>query len=81
MATSAMLWGGAGPVQQRHLPFKRYILGRGVTREGQGDRLTNPVVPDASRVEGNLPSVTAMPAWETIRRQTECSASSSAAAR
>ncbi len=66
MATSAMLWGGAA-YNNGILPYKRYILGEAYTREGQGASIANPVVPDALLTQkGILPSLTAMPAWETI---------------
>jgi hypothetical protein len=66
MATSAMLWGGAA-YNNGILPFKRYILGEAYTREGQGATLVNPVKPDPFLVtKGILPSLTALPAWETV---------------
>ncbi|HUP29902.1 MAG TPA: hypothetical protein VM122_07000, partial [Usitatibacter sp.] len=66
MATSAMLWGGAA-YNNGILPYKRYILGEAYTREGQGASIANPVVPDAFlTTKGILPSLTALPAWETI---------------
>jgi hypothetical protein len=66
MATSAMLWGGAS-YNNGILPFKRYILGEAYTRDGQPASLTNPVKPDPfMATKGILPSLTAMPAWETI---------------
>jgi hypothetical protein len=66
MATSAMLWGGAA-YNNGILPFKRYILGEAYTREGLAATLVNPVVPDTFlTTKGILPSLTAMPAWETV---------------
>ncbi|APV51184.1 hypothetical protein BWI17_16745 [Betaproteobacteria bacterium GR16-43] len=66
MATSAMLWGGAS-YNNGILPFKRYILGEVYTREGNAASIVNPVKPDEFMVgKGILPSVTALPAWETI---------------
>ncbi|MGE5097773.1 MAG: hypothetical protein ACM3SO_21730 [Betaproteobacteria bacterium] len=66
MATSAMLWGGAA-YNNGILPFKRYILGEAYTREGLGATVVNPVKPDAFMThKGILPSLTALPAWETI---------------
>ena len=66
MATSAMLWGGAA-YNNGILPYKRYILGEAYTREGLGATLVNPVKPDPFLAsKGILPSLTAMPAWETI---------------
>ncbi|HET9651257.1 MAG TPA: hypothetical protein VFP36_03660, partial [Usitatibacter sp.] len=66
MATSAMLWGGAA-YNNGILPFKRYILGESYTRDGAGATVVNPVKPnDFMTHKGILPSLTAMPAWETI---------------
>jgi len=66
MATSAMLWGGAA-YNNGILPYKRYILGEAYTREGQAASIVNPVKPDTfMATKGILPSLTAMPAWETI---------------
>jgi hypothetical protein len=66
MSTSAMLWGGAA-YNNGILPFKRYILGEAYTREGIGATLVNPVKPtDFLTQKGILPSVTALPSWETI---------------
>lgn len=66
MSTSAMLWGGAS-YNNGILPNKRYILGEAYTREGLGAVLKNPVTPDAMLIEkGILPSVAALPAWETV---------------
>jgi hypothetical protein len=67
MATSAMLWGGAA-YNNGILPFKRYILGRGVhvRRDGPAS-IVNPVAPDTFMTQkGILPSLAPMPAWETI---------------
>jgi len=66
MATSAMLWGGAA-YNNGILPYKRYILGESYTADGRGASVSNPVVPDAFFTQkGILPSLTALPAWETI---------------
>ena len=66
MATSAMLWGGAS-YNNGILPYKRYILGEAYTREGRGASLVNPVPPDPfMATKGILPSLTSLPAWETI---------------
>ena len=66
MATSAMLWGGAA-YNNGILPYKRYILGEAYTREGLGASLVNPVKPDTFlTLKGILPSLTALPAWETV---------------
>ena len=65
MATSAMLWGGAA-YNNGILPFKRYLLGESYTREGEGATVVNPVKPDDFLTEkGILPSLTALPAWES----------------
>jgi hypothetical protein len=66
MSTSAMLWGGAA-YNNGILPFKRYILGESYTREGEGATILNPVKPDEFlTAKGILPSLAALPAWETI---------------
>ncbi|MGZ5101102.1 MAG: hypothetical protein ACXWGX_10575, partial [Usitatibacter sp.] len=66
MATSAMLWGGAA-YNNGILPYKRYILGESYTRDGRPATIVNPVKPDAFLAsKGILPSLTSMPAWETI---------------
>jgi hypothetical protein len=66
MATSAMLWGGAA-YNNGILPFKRYILGESYTREGIGATVVNPVKPDDFLTrKGILPSLTALPAWESV---------------
>jgi len=66
MATSAMLWGGAA-YNNGILPYKRYVLGESYTRDGQGASIVNPVKPDSFLAsKGILPSLTAMPAWETV---------------
>jgi hypothetical protein len=65
MATSAMFWGGAA-YNNGILPFKRSILGESYTREGEGASVVNPVKPDDFLTEkGILPSLTALPAWES----------------
>ena len=66
MATAAMFW-GAATYNNGILPFKHSILGEAYTRDGKAASLVNPVKPDAFLAsKGVLPSVTAMPAWETI---------------
>ena len=66
MATSAMLWGGAA-YNNGILPYKRYILGEGYTRDGKAATLVNPVLPDARmEARGILPSLVPLPAWETV---------------
>jgi hypothetical protein len=66
MSTSAMLWGGAS-YNNGILPYKRYILGEVYTREGLGASIANPIKPDPFLAsKGILPSLTALPAWETV---------------
>jgi hypothetical protein len=66
MATSAMFWGAAA-YNNGILPYKRSVLGEAYTREGQGASIANPLQPDAFlTAKGILPSLTALPAWETI---------------
>jgi hypothetical protein len=66
MATSAMFWGAAA-YNNGILPFKRAILGESYTREGEGATVVNPVKPDDFLTEkGILPSLTALPAWESV---------------
>ncbi|HEX4780275.1 MAG TPA: hypothetical protein VH301_05950, partial [Usitatibacter sp.] len=66
MSTAAMFWEGA-TYNNGVLPFKRSILGEAYTREGAAASLANPVKPDAFLAsKGVLPSLTALPAWETI---------------
>jgi len=66
MATSAMLWGGAS-YNNGILPYKRYILGEVYSRDGTGASVENPVKVDPfMATKGILPSLTAMPSWETI---------------
>jgi hypothetical protein len=65
MSTSAMFWGGAS-YNNGILPFKRYILGEAYTGDSQPASLKAPLAPDAFMVsKGILPSLTALPAWET----------------
>ena len=66
MATSAMFWGAAA-YNNGILPYKHSILGEAYTREGQGATLKAPVAPDPFMAsKGILPSLTALPAWETV---------------
>ncbi len=66
MATSAMLWSGAG-YNNGILKYKLNRYGEAYTREGVGARLENPVKPDERlTAKGILPFVTALPAWETV---------------
>jgi hypothetical protein len=66
MATSAMLWGGAA-YNNGILPYKRYILGEGYTREGEAAVITSlvPVTPEMA-VKGVLEKLYPLPAWEVI---------------
>ncbi len=65
MATSAMFWGAAA-YNNGILPYKHSILGEAYTREGEAASLVNPVKPDVFLAsKGILPSVTALPAWES----------------
>src|SRR5215471_15920636 len=66
MATASMFW-GAATYNNGILPYKRSILGEAYTRDGKPASLVNPVKPDAFLTsKGVLPSITALPAWETI---------------
>jgi len=66
MATAAMFWGAAA-YNNGILPYKRSILGEAYTREGGPASLLNPVKVDPFLAsKGILPSITALPAWETI---------------
>ncbi|MGZ5062177.1 MAG: hypothetical protein ACXWAU_09910 [Usitatibacter sp.] len=66
MATSAMFWGAAA-YNNGILPYKHTILGESYTREGQAASIVNPVKPDTFLAsKGILPSLTALPTWETI---------------
>lgn len=66
MATSAMLWGGAS-YNNGILPYKRYILGEGYTREGEAAAILalEPVTPQA-QIKGALEKLNPLPSWETI---------------
>jgi hypothetical protein len=67
MATTAMLWGGAS-YNNGILPFKRYILGEGYTRDGKPAAI--PGRPGDGEPEamtrGNLPILYPLPTWETV---------------
>ncbi len=66
MATSAMFW-GAATYNNGILPYKRYILGEAYTQDGLPASIVNPVKVDPFLAsKGILPSLTALPAWETI---------------
>ncbi len=69
MATGAMLFGGAS-YNNGILPFKNYILGEAYTREGLPSAIVGPTLPDSARrqvVNGLLPQLLPLPAWETVR--------------
>jgi hypothetical protein len=66
MATSAMFWGAAA-YNNGILPYKHSILGEAYTRDGKPASIVNPVKPDTFLAsKGILPSLTALPSWETI---------------
>ncbi len=64
MATSAMLWGGAS-YNNNILPYKRYVLGEGYSREGEPVSVT-----DSSKLtpelisRGALQKLFPLPVWE-----------------
>lgn len=66
MATGAMIWGGAS-YNNGILPYKNYILGEAYTRDGAGAEIQarEPVTPEQA-ARGILPSLTPLPAWETL---------------
>jgi len=67
MSTSAMFWGGAA-YNNGILPFKRYLLGEGYTREGEAAAIKGPVEPDKDmQAKGVLPLLYPLPAWEVIQ--------------
>ena len=67
MATGAMLWGGAA-YNNGILPFKNYIVGESYTRDGEAAQITGaPVDPDLAAQHGILPSLSPLPAWESVR--------------
>jgi LVIVD repeat len=66
MATSAMLWGGAS-YNNGILPYKRYLLGEGYTREGKPATIKAPVpVTEEMKKRGILEVLYPLPAWEVI---------------
>ena len=68
MATTAMLWGGAS-YNNGILPMKRYILGEVYTRDGEAAGYQAPegfALTDEHVRKGILPSLTPLPAWETV---------------
>ncbi len=67
MATGAMLWGGAA-YNNGILPYKRYILGEGYTREGEPAAVIPLQQPDKKMAaHGILPGLNPLPAWETTK--------------
>lgn len=67
MATSAMLWGGAA-YNNGILPYKRYLLGEGYTREGEPAAIPGPVKPTPEMARaGILEQLYPLPAWETLK--------------
>ena len=67
MSTTAMLWGGAS-YNNGILPFKRYILGEGYTRDGKPAAIPGRAGDDTPEAmsRGNLPILYPLPAWETV---------------
>ncbi|HEY7775605.1 MAG TPA: hypothetical protein VIC02_03600, partial [Kineobactrum sp.] len=67
MATSAMFWGGAA-YNNGILPYKRYIMGEGYTRESEPAMIPGPVQPTAEMtMQSILPALYPLPAWETVK--------------
>jgi len=67
MATGAMLWGGAA-YNNGILPYKRYILGEGYTRDGEPAAVIPLQQPDRKMAaHGILPTLSPLPAWETTK--------------
>ncbi len=67
MTTSAMLWGGAA-YNNGILPYKRYLLGEGLTRDGQPATIVHDGRPltDEMRARGALEKLLPMPTWEVL---------------
>jgi hypothetical protein len=67
MTTSAMLWGGAS-YNNGILPYKRYLLGEGLTRDGQPATIVHDGRPltDEMRARGALEKLLPMPTWEVL---------------
>ena len=69
MSTGAMLFGGAS-YNNGILPYKNYIIGEAYTRDGIGAGIEGPILDNPEGVAkqyGVLPSLVALPAWETVR--------------
>lgn len=68
MATGAMLLGGAS-YNNGILPYKRYILGEGYTREGEPAAIIPLQLPNKKSMErhGVLSTLQPIPAWETVK--------------
>jgi len=66
MATASMFW-AAATYNNGILPYKHAILGEAYTRDGVPASILNPVKVDPFLAsKGIVPSLTAMPSWETI---------------
>jgi hypothetical protein len=67
MATGVMLWGGAG-YNNGIVPFKRYILGEGYTRDGLAAIIEGaPTTPEEREKFGMLEKLYPMPRWENFQ--------------
>src|SRR5262249_53784640 len=66
MATASMFW-AAATYNNGILPYKHTILGESYTRDGLPASILNPVKVDPFLTsKGIVPSLTALPAWETM---------------
>lgn len=66
MATSAMLWGGAS-YNNGILPYKKYIIGEGVTRNGEPASIVdNAQLTEELLKRGALQKLIPLPTWEVI---------------
>ncbi|WP_200821220.1 hypothetical protein [Oceanicoccus sp. KOV_DT_Chl] len=68
--TGAMLWGGAS-YNNGILPNKNYFLGESYNRDGEGQLIKGPVIPDelkqAAADKGIIEALYPLPAWETTK--------------
>jgi hypothetical protein len=64
MTTSAMLWGGAS-YNNNILPFKKYILGESLTRDGEPRSISDPRWKEVES-KGGLEKLLPLPAWEIV---------------
>ncbi len=68
--TGAMLWGGAS-YNNGILPYKNYILGESYTRDGEGQLIKGPELPEdvkqAAADKGVIEALYPLPAWETVK--------------